>query len=161
MKALLPGSYDPVTNGHLEIIKKASNEYDEVYVVIFVNPEKQYTFSLDDRLSMLMVATDELPNVLVSYSPGMVIDYMREHSIDMIVKGYRNEADLEYERKQAEFNLKMGGFKTRLIKCEKDFEGISSTEARKRILEGSSLEGLLPDGVIKYIGELDRSKAKS
>ena len=117
MSVIVPGSYDPVTVGHLDIIRRAAEENDEVYAVIFVNPEKEYLFSLDDRVRMLILATDELPNVLVSYSNGFVIDYMREHEIEKIVKGYRNEKDLEYERVQAEYNLRNGGYETEFKKC--------------------------------------------
>ena len=77
-----------------------------------------------------MLTVDDIPNVLVSYSSGLVIDYMREHGIEKIIKGIRNDADLEYEKAQAEWNLKNGGFETELIKCDSEFEGISSTEAR-------------------------------
>lgn len=153
MSVILPGSYDPVTLGHLELIKKASVEYDEVYAVIFVNPDKEYTFSLDDRVRMLFLATDELPNVLVSYSNGLVIDYMREHGIDTIIKGYRNDTDLEYERRQAEYNLRYGGYETILLPADDGYENISSTEARRRIESGENLEDLLPKSVIKYIKE--------
>ena len=148
---ILPGSYDPVTVGHLEIIKRAAEEYDEVYTVIFVNPEKTYTYSLEDRVKMLMLATDELDNVLVSYSNGLVIDYMREHGIDLIVKGYRDEKDLEYEKRMAEWNLKMGGYETRLIRSEKEFENISSTLAREKIKNGDELLGILPKNVAQFI----------
>ena len=136
MSVILPGSYDPVTLGHLDIIRRAAEEHDEVYVVIFVNPEKTYTFSLDDRMRMLMLATDELDNVLVSYSNGMVVDYMREHDIDKIIKGYRNDTDLEYEKKQADFNLVYGGYETELVKCREGLETVSSTEVRERIKRG-------------------------
>ncbi len=151
MSVILPGSYDPVTLGHLDVIRRASEKYDEVYVVIFVNPDKEYTFSLDDRMRMLMLATDELDNVLVSYSNGLVVDYMREHEIDKIVKGYRNERDLEYERPQAEFNLKFGGFETEYMHCSDGLEGISSTLARQRLAKGESLDGILPEPVIQYL----------
>lgn len=154
MSVIIPGSYDPVTLGHLDIIRRAAEENDEVYAVIFVNPDKEYTFSLDDRVRMLILATDELDNVMVSYSNGFVVDYMREHEIERIIKGYRNERDLEYERRQAEYNLKFGGYETELKKCRDGFESISSTEVRKRLAEGQSLDGLLPDSVIKYIKDL-------
>ena len=127
MKVILPGSYDPVTVGHLEIIKRAAEKYGEVYVVIFANPNKSYTFSLDDRVRMLMIATEELDNVLVSWSAGLVIDYMREHGIDKIVKGYRTEADLPWEREQAEWNKAYGGYETELWQCEEGYKEVSST----------------------------------
>lgn len=151
MSVIVPGSYDPVTNGHLDIIRRAAEENDEVYAVIFVNPDKEYTFSLDDRMRMLILATDDIPNVLVSYSNGLVIDYMREHGIERIVKGYRNEVDLEYERKQAEYNLRFGGYETELKKCREGYEGISSTEVRRRLASGESCEGVLPESVTEYI----------
>ena len=148
---ILPGSYDPITLGHMEIVKQASRLYDEVYLTAFINPAKEYTFSLDDRVKMMMLAADEYDNVLVSFSTGLVIDYMREHGIEKIIKGYRNDADLEYEKKQAEWNFKMGGYETEFIKCDTEFEDISSTEARRRINEGEDLGGLLPAAVIEYI----------
>ena len=151
MSVILPGSYDPVTLGHLDIIKRAVEKYGEAYAVIFVNPDKKYTFSLDDRVRMLMLATDELDGVLVSYSNGRVVDYMREHDIDKIVKGYRNDKDLEYERIQAEYNKRHGGYDTELLLCREGLEFISSTEARRRIESGEDLSDVLPESVIAYI----------
>ena len=153
---ILPGSYDPITLGHLAIIERAAMEYDEVYVVAFVNPSKKYTFSVDEKVAMLMLATDHLPNVLVSYSDGLVIDYMRDHGIDKIVKGYRNETDLEYEKIQAEWNKAHGGYDTELWLCESEKSGISSTLARKMIADGDDLSEILPLSVIEYIKKLDK-----
>lgn len=154
MSVIVPGSYDPVTLGHLDIIRRAAEKYGEVYAVIFVNPEKKYTFSLDDRVRMLMLATDSLDGVLVSYSNGFVIDYMREHGIEKIVKGYRNQTDIDYERPQAEYNLTHGGYETELLKCSDGFADISSTEARRRILAGEDLSDILPKEVVEYIKKI-------
>ena len=156
MSVILPGSYDPVTNGHLEIIKRAAREYDEVYVVIFVNPKKNYRFSLDDRMSMLMLATEGLDNVLVSYSGGLVIDYMRDHGIEKIIKGYRTEADLPWEHEQAEWNKAHGGYETELWKCESEYESISSTAVRAALDESESIEDLVPPAVAEYISNLNK-----
>ena len=158
MTVILPGSYDPVTLGHKEIIRRASEIYDEVYAVIFVNPEKKYTFSLEDRIRMLILATEEYENVLVSYSNGLVIDYMREHGIDKIVKGYRNEADLAYEKRQAEYNLKFGGYETEFWLSEAGFENISSTAARRAIADGGDLSELLPEAVAEYLKSRNPSR---
>ena len=156
MSVILPGSYDPVTNGHLDIIRRAANEYDEVYVVIFNNPNKTYTFSLSERMQMLMIATDELENVLVSYSDGLVIDYMHDHEIEKIIKGYRNDSDLAWEQEQAEWNLKNGGYETELWKCSEELKDVSSTAAREAIINGEPLD-MLPEGVREYI--ISRKKA--
>lgn len=156
MSVILPGSYDPVTNGHLDIIRRAAKEYDEVYVVVFNNPKKTYTFTLDERVQMLMIATDDLENVLVSCSAGLVIDYMHDHEIEKIIKGYRTEADLAWEHEQAEWNLKNGGYETELWKCSEGMENISSTAAREAMQNGEPLD-MLPEGVREYI--ISRGKA--
>lgn len=157
MSVILPGSYDPVTLGHLDVIKRAAREYDEVYAVIFTNPEKTYTFSLEERVKMLILATDELDNVLVSYSSGLVIDYMREHGIEKIIKGYRNDEDLEYEKRQAEWNLKNGGFETELWQADEEKREISSTLAREMIKNGENLSQILPEKVISFIENIDKA----
>ena len=111
MSVILPGSYDPVTLGHLDIIRRAAEKYDEVYVVVFTNPKKEYMFSVEDRVRMLMIATDDLDNVMVSYSNGLVIDYMTDHEIEKIIKGYRNEQDLEWERQQVRQEILDGSYR--------------------------------------------------
>ena len=151
MSVIMPGSYDPVTTGHVEMIKRVAEREDEVYVVIFTNPNKQYTFSLEDRVAMLMLATEELDNVFVSYSLGYVVDYMREHGIDRIVKGYRNDSDLAWEKDQAEYNLKHGGYETELILCDERYKDISSTLVRERLAASQSIDGLVTDAVKNYI----------
>jgi pantetheine-phosphate adenylyltransferase len=155
MRVIMPGSYDPVTIGHLEMIKRVSSLYDEVYVVIFINDAKTYRFSLEDRVRMLTLAAEGLDNVLVSYSLGRVVDYMREHGIEKIVKGYRNDEDLEWERYQAEYNMKHGGYKTELILCEDGFKDISSTLVREKLNSGDDLSDLVPENVLSYIRSLN------
>lgn len=151
MKVILPGSYDPITLGHLEIIKRAAKEFDEVFVTVFINPDKEYMFSTGDRVKMIALATEDIPNVTVDSSDGYVVDYMREHGIDKIIKGYRNEGDLEYERRQAKFNLERGGYETELWLCEDAFSEISSTKARRLIEEDGNLSALLPEKVISFV----------
>ncbi len=151
MSVIIPGSYDPVTLGHLDVIKRASEMYDEVYAVIFTNPDKNYTFSLEERIKMLIIATDELDNVIVSSSDGLVVDYMREHEIEKIVKGYRNEKDLEYERIQAEWNFNRGGFETELLKADESLSDVSSTKVREILSRGLDASLLLPRCVLEYL----------
>lgn len=150
-RVILPGSYDPVTLGHLDIIRRASLEFEEVFAVIFTNPEKSYTFSLEERVKMLILATDELENVIVSYSNGLVVDYMREHEIELIVKGIRNDADREYEKRQEEWNFAHGGYPTEYFLADEALAHVSSTAAREAIKRGEALETLLPEKVIEFI----------
>ncbi len=150
-RVLLPGSYDPVTLGHLEIIKKAAELYDEVFVVMFINSEKSYTFSKEERRQMLTLATEELENVFVDAYDGYVVDYAKNNGIDLIIKGYRNETDLAYEKIQAEYNLKNGKIETVLWQSCEEFSTVSSTLARECIKKGEKLDKLLPEKVISYL----------
>lgn len=152
---ILPGSYDPVTLGHLELIKRAREKYSELHVIVFINPNKTYTFSVEDRVRMLALATNGISGVKVGYSDGFVVDYMREHGVEKIVKGYRNGADLVWEREQAEYNFSHGGYETELFLLGEEFREISSTAAREAVLAGHDLAGLLPESVIEYIRGLD------
>ncbi len=155
MSVILPGSYDPVTLGHLDIIRRVAEREDEVYVVVFINPEKEYMFSIEDRVAMLMIALDDLENCIVSYSTGRVVDYMREHQIEKIVKGYRNEADYEYEMRQAEYNMRHGGYETELILSREEYLEFSSTRLREALRRGEDISGLTHPAVAEYIKGLN------
>lgn len=148
---ILPGSYDPVTLGHLDIIRRAAAQYSEVYAVIFINPRKKYLFSDEDRLEMLRLACEDIPGVRVDFYSGRVVDYMRERGISKIIKGYRNGTDLEYEKVQAEYNLREGGFETELLLADKRFTHLSSTLARDAIAKGEDTSGILPEKVIAFL----------
>ena len=156
MSVILPGSYDPVTLGHLDIIKRVAEREDEVYVVAFINPDKHYRFSVEDRVAMLMLAVDDIDNCIVSYSSGRVVDYMREHGIDRIVKGYRNDIDLEYERVQAEYNKHHGGYDTEFVRSDEKYLNFSSTAVRRALDAGESIDPLVPPKVAEYIRSLNK-----
>jgi pantetheine-phosphate adenylyltransferase len=155
-KAIVTGSFDPVTLGHIDIIKRAAKEYDEVYAVIFTNPDKSYTFDLSERMQMLILATEDIDNCLASFSNGLVIDYMREHGIKTIVRGYRNETDLAYEKEMAEWNYKHSGYETVMLKCDEALKDVSSSLVREKILKGEPLEDFLSKNVITFIQNIDK-----
>ena len=150
---ILPGSYDPITVGHLNVVKEALAIYDRVFVVAFINPEKKYLFTPEERLSMLCIATEGMEGVTVDYAEGLVIDYARENGIDEILKGYRNDSDLEYERAMAEWNKKNGGIDTVFIKCKDEYARVSSTAVREALAKGRIPFELLPDGVGEFISK--------
>lgn len=151
MSVILPGSYDPVTLGHLDIIRQVAEREDEVYVVVFINPEKNYMFSIEDRVAMLMIALDDVENCIVSYSTGRVVDYMREHGIEKIVKGYRNQEDYDYEMLQAEYNRHHGGYETELILAREEYLSFSSTAVREALARGEDISHLVHPAVGEYI----------
>lgn len=148
---ILPGSYDPITIGHLKIIEKVAKMYKTVYVVAFRNPEKTYMFTDEERLEMLRVTLDAFPNVTVDLSQGRVVDYVKEHRIGHIIKGVRGERDLAYERMQADVNMELGGVYTEYLRAQPRYAAISSTEAKRAIRDGRDLTGLLPPPVIEFL----------
>ena len=157
MKAIVTGSFDPFTLGHLEIVKKALEKYDEVYVVALNNEQKTYMFSLSERKAIIEKSTDELNGVIADAYSGLTADYMNEHGITNIVRGIRNETDREYEinlaSKMQEFNP---AFQTELIECPPSLSNISSTEARNRIITHHPLDGILHPGAIEYVKQLKK-----
>lgn len=153
---LLPGSYDPPTIGHLSLIEHAARTYERVFVVAFVNPKKTYTFTPKERVEMLRLMTEHLPNASVGFSEGLVIDYAKEHGVSLLIKGYRNETDLAYEKVQADWNLKHGGIETLLLPAREGNEHISSTSAREA-LHTDDLKPLLYEKVFDFIKKREKT----
>ena len=156
MKAIVTGSFDPFTLGHLEIVRYATYKYDTVYVVALNNEEKSYMFNLEERKRIIELSVSGINNVVVDAYDGVTADYMNEKGITHIVRGIRNEQDKEYEIKLAtkmkEFNP---NFETELVACCDELKGVSSTEAKKRIENGQPLNGILHE---KAILEIEKCK---
>lgn len=152
MKAIVTGSFDPFTLGHLEIVRYASRKYDTVYVVALNNEEKSYMFTLEERKRIIELSVSELNNIVVDAYDGLTAYYMNKNGITHIVRGIRNEQDKEYEirlaNKMKQFNP---DFETELVVCTDRLRNVSSTETRKRIEKGFSLNGFLHENVIPKI----------
>lgn len=151
MRALMPGSYDPCTVGHLAVIEAVAARYTAVTVAVFINPKKQGLFSYAERVQFLRPATAHLPNVEVTFSDGMVADFAKGGGYDRIVKGIRNEEDRRYEEEMASYNLARGGVPTELITAAPSLSAISSTAVRAALTEGRSLKGLVPEAAAPAI----------
>ena len=158
MRVLMPGSYDPVTQGHLAVIEEAAAIYDEVTVAVFINPEKAGLFTYRERVELLRTAVAHLANVTVDFSDGMVADYARTRGFDLIVKGVRNESDRAYEEKMAEYNLAHSGVPTLLLPARPEMLTVSSTIVREALASGAPLSGLVPDTVADAVTALYRAK---
>ncbi len=150
-EVIVTGSFDPITLGHMDIIKRAASVFEKVRVVMFINPEKEYMFSEDERFLMMKKACCELENVSVDRSSGMVIHYVKENQISAIIRGIRNSEDYLYEVKMAEYNKKHGGVDTLFFQANEKLEVCSSTIVRERILNSEPLDDLLPASVISII----------
>ena len=156
-KAILPGSYDPITLGHAEIIKKAARDFDSVYVALMINPEKKYMFSSEDRVKMANLACAELANVEVIYDEGLLTDLFDKLGADVIVKGICNEADRAYEEGMARYNENANPrAKTLLVPCDLEYANISSSAVREAIKrkDRATLVGMLDARVIEYLESL-------
>ena len=153
--AIVPGSFDPITNGHIDIVKRALELYDKVYLAVMINPSKNYMFTLDQRKKIAKAALEGLQNVEVISSEGMLWELALSLDACAIVKGYRNQVDLEYENKMAEFNSSHNPkAKTILLKANESLKEISSTTAREMIVNGQSLEEYIPASAVKEIQKI-------
>ena len=153
-KALITGSFDPVTRGHADLIARTAAIFDEVEVVIFKNSEKHATFSLSDRLSFLRaVCAAAGENVQAAATDKTVAAYAEEGGFDCIVKGVRNAIDLSYEQDMAKLNRIAGGPNTLLLPTDPDLSFISSSYVREFLLRGLPTDALLPAEINEEVRE--------
>ncbi len=150
--AVIPGSFDPMTLGHLDIIKRARAHYDKVSVAILINESKKYLFSLEQRVEIARLTLQDYPEVEVVSDTGLLVDLFDKIGADVIVKGVRNEKDRAYEEKMAAYNLEHNPrAKTVFLQAADDFEDVSSTRVRELLKNGGSLEGLIAPAAIPYL----------
>lgn len=153
--AVVPGSFDPITNGHIDVIRRATELYDKVFVAVMINDQKKYRFTLEEREAIARAALEGIERVEVISSRGWLWELARDLGACAIVKGYRNEADLEYEQKMAEFNKAHNpDAETVLLKASDGLEDLSSTVVREKMLNDEQINGLLPDKAIELIKKL-------
>lgn len=146
----IPGSFDPVTRGHLSLIERASRMADVVYAAIFINPDKTYRFSLEERLELLRIACRPYPNVRVLSDAGTVADFAKRNGVSYLLKGVRNETDFLYEREMADVN-RSRGVETLLFPAEPELREVSSSEVRRRLDANEAKDALLPPEVEAYL----------
>ena len=152
-RALCPGSFDPVTNGHIDIIGRAAGLYDEVVVAVFVNQSKSSLFSVDDRLEMLTEVTADYPNVTIASFEGLVVDYCRVHDIPVIVKGLRAVSDFDYELQMAQMNNGLSGVETLFVPTNPIYSFLSSSLVKEVATWGGDVSHLLPPLVHEALAE--------
>ncbi len=147
-KAIFPGSFDPITNGHLDIIKRGVSLFDEVIVAIGVNAEKKYMFSLEDRKRFIEEAFKDEPKVrVISYS-GLTIDLCKKEKADFILRGLRNPADFEFEKAIAHTNRVMSKIETVFLLTAARTSFISSSIVRDVLRNGGDISQLVPESVL-------------
>ena len=146
-RAVCPGSFDPVTNGHVDVIQRAAGLYDELVVAVLTNPGKAGLFSVTDRMELLREAVAELPNVVVDSFEGLLVDYCRTHAIPVIVKGLRAVSDFEYELQMAQMNRELAGIETLFVPTAPQVGHLSSILVKQIAKFGGDVSRLVPKAV--------------
>lgn len=150
--AVYPGSFDPLTNGHMEVLKRALGVFDKVILLLAVNPEKTCNFPVDDRISMMKEATKGLEGVEVDYTSGLTVDYCREHGVKHIVRGLRAVTDFEYEFSLSAANEFIDpGIDMVFFMSRKEENFISSSMVVMMAKSNVDVSSLVPASVLPYL----------
>lgn len=158
--AVYPGSFDPVTKGHLDIIRRASKTFDKVYVAILTNSSKTPTFTLEKRLDWLKRCTSDIENVEIDSFSGLLVNYMSEKQANIIIKGLRAVSDFEYEFQMALMNRKLNPeVETLFMMTNGKYSYLSSSIVKEIARHKASLDGLVPEFMIDEISELIEKKS--
>ncbi|HHW13114.1 MAG TPA: pantetheine-phosphate adenylyltransferase [Firmicutes bacterium] len=155
-RAVCPGSFDPVTNGHLDIITRAAEIFDEVIVAVGNNPNKKTLFTIEERVALLkqVIADTGLKNVRVDHFSGLQVDYARAQKAQVIVKGLRALSDFEYEFQMALTNKKLAPeLETMFMMTENKYAFLSSSLVKEIVFFGGNPEGLIPPVVLAPLQE--------
>jgi pantetheine-phosphate adenylyltransferase len=146
-KAICPGSFDPVTNGHLDVFVRASYQFDQVVVGVLINKTKSSLFDVDERIEMLREVVSPYPNIVVDAFHGLLVDYCLDNGIPAIVKGLRAVSDFDYELQMAQMNYRLAGVETLFVSTNPLYSYLSSSLVKEVATYGGDVSGLVPDTV--------------
>lgn len=149
--AVCPGSFDPPTLGHLDIIGRVAGLFDEVTVAVLVNPDKTGLFEIDERLALLRATTGQWPNVTVDSFSGLLVDYCTRNGIAAIVKGLRAVSDFDYELQMAQMNSGLARVDTLFMPTNPEYSFLSSSLVKQVATYGGDVSRLLPSVVLEAL----------
>ncbi len=157
-KALYTGSFDPLTNGHMDIISRASRLYDELVVGVIFNPSKNSLFSLEEREQMIREVTADLHNVKVDHFSGLLADYVNANGFDVVVRGLRATTDFEYEIQMAQMNARLyrESVETIFLMTNPQYSFLSSSMIKEVHSLGGSVDGLIPEAILEYMDKKNK-----
>jgi pantetheine-phosphate adenylyltransferase len=151
--AVCPGSFDPITNGHLDIIARASKLYDVVYVAVMINKSKQGLFTTDERIDMIHEVTAGFGNVHIEAFHGLLVDFCEKREIPAIVKGLRAVSDFDYELQMAQMNNGLTGVETLFVPTNPTYSFLSSSLVKEVAAWGGDVSHLVPPPVLDALGK--------
>ncbi|HWA68110.1 MAG TPA: pantetheine-phosphate adenylyltransferase [Mycobacteriales bacterium] len=150
-RAVCPGSFDPITNGHLDVIARASALFDEIIVVVGVNVSKNRLFEPDERLELIRAATAHLPNVTVDTFRGLLVDFCVAHDVKVIVKGLRAVSDFDYELQMGQMNHSLAKVDTLFMPADPHYSFLSSSLVKEVATYGGDVSKLVPEPVLRRL----------
>jgi len=157
--ALCPGSFDPVTLGHVDIIERSSRHFDEVIVAVIRNPQKsQSLFSLEERQELLKDALAHLSNIRIEFFKGLLVEFAKEHGAQAIVKGLRAVSDFDYELQMAQMNQRLSGIDTLFLSTSPQHSFLSSSLVKEVARFGGDVSGMVPPLVNERLVEMFPAK---
>ena len=160
VRAVYPGSFDPITNGHIYIAERAAAIFDEVIVSILINERKQGSFSVDERLDMARESLSHVKNIRVDSFNGLLVDYVRQNNASVIIRGLRAMSDFEYEFQMALMNRKLAPeIETFFIVTDSKYSYVSSSSIREIFHFGGTVKDFVPDVVFNKLRERYKSNA--
>lgn len=151
MLAVCPGSFDPITNGHLDVITRAAQVFDEVLVAVGQNSTKKYLFTAEERVRLVREATAHLDNIQVDQVTGLLVDFVNERGGQLVVKGVRFAADFELELQMANLNSVVGGIETLILPAASQWSTLSSSMVREIAVHGGDISAFVPESVANEI----------
>jgi pantetheine-phosphate adenylyltransferase len=151
--ALCPGTFDPVTNGHLDIIERASSRFERLVVGVLENPSKAPLFSVEERVAMLKAVTSEIDRVEVASFSGLLVDFAEARGVGTIVKGLRAISDFDYELQMAQMNHRLRGVETFFMTTDPNWSYLSSSLVREVAGFGGDVSALVPQVVAERLAE--------
>jgi pantetheine-phosphate adenylyltransferase len=146
-RAVCPGSFDPITFGHLDIIERASNQFDEVIVAVFVNRKKSGLFTIQERMEMIQVNVEKYKNVRVDTGDGLLVEYCKKNSVQAIVKGLRAVTDFDYELQMAQVHTQASGVETMFMATSPTHSFLSSSIVKELAHFGGDVSSMVPANV--------------
>ncbi|GAA2369965.1 phosphopantetheine adenylyltransferase [Catellatospora methionotrophica] len=152
-RAVCPGSFDPVTRGHLDIIDRSSRLFDEVIIAVLVNQTKQGLFSIAERIEILREVTKNLPNVRVESFQGLLVDYCRDNDAQVVVKGIRAVSDFDYELQMAQMNIGLSGVETLFMPTNPLYSFVASSLVKEIAKWGGEVSSFVPELVERRLLE--------